>query len=104
MQVLCKFGGKVKDYAEKRGVRYINMLEHLEEIGLDYTTDTYDAGLHMNLSGAEKCARYLGGVLAEEFDLEDRRGEEKLSAEWEEKLTAYQAEIDLQKEKYGLSE
>lgn len=94
---------QVKTYAEKKGVRYINMLEHTEEIGLDYTADTYDAGLHMNLSGAEKCAAWLGRILAEDYHLADRRGEEVLAAEWDEKRAAYEAEIQEQKEKYGMA-
>ena len=77
-------------------MKYYNFLDVKEEIGLDYTTDTYDAGLHLNLSGAEKLSRYFGKILAEECGLESRRGEEALEAAWEEKLAAYQAEIDRQ--------
>lgn len=94
---------QVKAYAAEKGVRYINMLEVTDEIGLDYTTDTYDAGLHMNLSGAEKCAAWLGGILAEEYHLADRRGEEGLAAAWAEKIARYEKEIEEQKIKYGLS-
>ena len=35
------------------------------EIGIDYNTDIYDAGLHMNLSGAEKLSVWLGRLLIE---------------------------------------
>ena len=94
---------QVKAYAEKRGVRYINMLEKIDEIELDYTTDTYDGGYHLNLSGAEKCARWIGKILTEDFHLESRRGEADLEASWEKKIAAYQAEIEEQKEKYGLT-
>ena len=94
---------QVKAYAEKQGVRYINFLEHTEEIGLDFATDTYDAGQHMNLSGAEKCARWIGRILAEDYGVPDRRGEEALSAAWAGKLASYRAEIEEQKERYGLS-
>ena len=87
---------QMQDYAREHQLKYYNFLDVKEEIGLDYTTDTYDAGLHLNLSGAEKLSRYFGKILAEECGLESRRGEEALEAAWEEKLAAYQAEIDRQ--------
>ena len=97
-----EWDAQVKDYAARRGLRYINFLEHTEDIGLDYQTDTYDAGLHMNLSGAEKCAKWLGQILASDYGIPDRRGEAELRAIWAEKLSAYDAEITRQKKLYGL--
>lgn len=93
---------QVEDYARKNDLRYINFLELTEEIGIDYNTDTYDAGLHMNLSGAEKLSHYLGRFLIEEEGLLDRRGEADLSAAWEEKIAAYEAEKQYQYEYYGI--
>ncbi len=93
---------QVDAYAARRGLPYINFLELIDEVGLDYSTDTYDAGLHMNLSGAEKCARYIGKVLAADFAVPDRRGEADLSAVWDGKIEAYEAEIAEQKIKYGI--
>lgn len=95
---------QVEEYAAEHGLRYINFLELTDEIGIDYQTDTYDAGLHMNLSGAEKLAAYLGRVLAEEVGLPDRRGEEALQAVWEEKIAAYEAERQAQYQHYGMEE
>lgn len=93
---------QVEAYAEEHGRRYLNFLELGAETGIDYTTDTYDAGLHMNLSGAEKLSVWLGRYLQEEFALADRRGEAALAAEWEEKISAYNAEIEQQYQLYGL--
>ena len=93
---------QVEQYAEERGLPYLNFLELQEETGIDYTTDTYDAGLHMNLSGAEKLSRWLGAWLMENTSLTDRRGEPELSARWEEKLAAYGAEKQRQYEFYGI--
>lgn len=90
---------QVVDFAEAHDLKYINFLKYKDEIGLDYNQDTYDAGLHLNLSGAEKLTRYFGKILSEECGLEDRRGEAALSKEWEEKIEAYDAEIERQKEK-----
>lgn len=93
---------QVEAYAEEHGRRYLNFLELTEEVGLDYNTDTYDAGLHMNLSGAEKLADWLGAYLQKEFGLADRRGEAALNAAWESKIAAYYAEMDEQYEYYGM--
>lgn len=93
---------QVQEYADKHNLRYINFLELVEETGLDYSTDTYDAGLHMNLSGAEKLAKYLGKILAEEYQVPDRRNDEAWNVIWQEKIAFYEAEIERQKEKYGI--
>lgn len=93
---------QVEAYAAGRGLPYINFLELQAETGVDYATDTYDGGLHMNLSGAEKLSRWLGRWLMEHTSLTDRRGEEELSLRWEEKLSAYEAEKERQYEFYGI--
>lgn len=80
---------QMEEYAAKHGLRYINFLEHQEEIGIDWNTDTYDTGLHLNVYGAEKLSRYFGKILAEEVGLEDRRNEAELSAVWAEKCETY---------------
>ena len=84
---------QVEAYAEENDLQYINFLELIEETGLDFSQDTYDGGLHLNLSGAEKITEYLGRVLQEECSLPDRRGEAELSRVWEEKILAYEQEI-----------
>lgn len=81
---------QVVDYANAHGLDYINFLELIDEIGIDYDTDTYDEGLHMNLSGAEKCADYLGGWLAGHYGLDDLRDDEQVCAQWEEKVRFYE--------------
>ena len=50
---------QIVDYAEEHHLLYLNFLELFEETGIDLTTDTYDAGLHLNVFGAEKLASYL---------------------------------------------
>ncbi|MDE7223005.1 MAG: SGNH/GDSL hydrolase family protein [Acetatifactor sp.] len=87
---------QVEEYAAENELLYINFLELIQETGLDFTTDTYDAGLHLNLSGAEKITAYLGAVLQQEAGLSDRRGEEHLSEVWDEKLAAYEQEKERQ--------
>ena len=87
---------QMEEYAAEHNLVYINFLELIEECGLDFFTDTYDGGLHLNLSGAEKATRWLGEFLSTEAGLKSRRGEEALEAAWEQELSAYYAEIDRQ--------
>ena len=93
---------QIEEYAKKHDIRYINFLEKIEETGLDFTEDTYDGGLHLNLAGAEKITRYLGEVLKDEVRLEDRRSEPHLQEVWSGKIKAYEDEIIRQYEKYGM--
>lgn len=94
---------QVVAYAAEHELVYINFLELIDEIGLDFTKDTYDAGLHMNLSGAEKLSRWLGNYLSSEMSLADRRAETELAARWEDKIAFYEADKKAQYEKYGMN-
>jgi len=49
-----EWDAQVVAYAQEYDLPYYNMLKNSDEIGIDFSTDTYDGGLHMNLSGAEK--------------------------------------------------
>ena len=79
-------------YAEENDLLYINFLNHQEEIGIDWNTDTYDTGLHLNVYGAEKLSSYFGRILSEECGVADRRSDAGLSALWAEKTAAYDAQ------------
>lgn len=89
---------QIKDFADKHNLKYYNFLDVVEEIGIDYQTDTYDGGLHLNLSGAEKLSEYFGNILTTECNLESRRGEEELEVIWEKKLKKYNHDIENKKE------
>lgn len=87
---------QVEAYAEEHGLLYVNFLELTEEAGIDFAQDTYDAGLHMNLSGAEKLSRYFGQILTEETAVTDRRDEPALCETWEKKLAEYELDKEEQ--------
>lgn len=82
---------QIEDYAKERDLLYINFLEHQEEIGIDWNTDTYDRGLHLNVYGAEKLTKYFGEILKDSCDLPDRREDGKLAAAWAQKTATYHA-------------
>lgn len=81
---------QVVDYAEKYQLPYLNFYELLKETKIDFETDTYDGGLHMNLSGADKLSKYLGKVLKKEYGLTDHRKETELSEVYAKKLEFYE--------------
>lgn len=89
---------QMEEYAAEHDLLYINFLELTEETGLDFSQDTYDGGLHLNLSGAEKITAYLGEVLRREAGLKDRRGEKELAESWQEKAALYEKEKQRQYE------
>ncbi|MDR1642180.1 MAG: SGNH/GDSL hydrolase family protein [Clostridiales bacterium] len=73
---------QIKDWASKNNAGYVNLLEVPEQTGIDLNTDTYDAGLHLNVYGAEKAALFLGKYLSENYGMAGHRGEEAYEAEW----------------------
>lgn len=89
------------DYAAKHDLTYINFLELIDEVGLDFNTDTYDAGLHLNVFGAEKMSTYFGQILVDQFQLEDRRSEEHLAKLWQDKTGFYYAMKDDQHREFA---
>ena len=80
------------DYAAENGLAYYSLVGKDEEIGLDWSIDTYDKGLHLNVYGAEKFTSYFGKILAEKHGLTDCRGDAELSAIWDERIDAYYKE------------
>jgi hypothetical protein len=83
---------QIVDYADKYSLDYVNFLkeEVLTATGLDYSTDTFDAGQHMNLSGAEKLAVWFGAYLRDNAGLADHRGDNDLAAKWQSKIEYYE--------------
>ncbi|MCD8083984.1 MAG: SGNH/GDSL hydrolase family protein [Clostridiales bacterium] len=80
---------QIADYADEHGLAYINCIQAVDEIGIDFSQDTYDGGMHMNVYGAEKMSRYLGPMLQNVYGVKDRREDPELAAVWEEKCSYY---------------
>lgn len=88
-----EYEAQITAYAEKYGLAYYNFLNAAEEIGLDYSQDTYDGGLHLNLSGATKLTEYFGQILARDHGLPDHRTDPEIAGIYDEKLRQYDAAI-----------
>lgn len=69
---------------EYDGIEFLNTNDHLEEIGLDFSTDFYDV-THANYLGTVKFTSWLENYLIPQYGLEDRRGQEAY-AHWQEDL------------------
>lgn len=91
---------QIEDYAKTYDIPYINGLQDMEKIGIDFDTDTYDGGLHMNVYGAEKVSDYLGPILRE-TGLPDHRTDSELMKLWAEKEKRYEAEKESQRKEFA---
>lgn len=74
------------DIAQEYGVRYINFLD-MDLV--DYDTDCYDPGSHLNPSGARKVTDYLGTYITKNYDLPDHR-EDGDYDDWKDDYKLYQ--------------
>ncbi len=63
----------IQSYADTYGLEYIDFNLKCDEIGIDWSNDTGDAGDHINKYGAEKTTRYLMDYLNDNYDLPDHR-------------------------------
>ncbi len=82
---------QVTAYAAEHGLSYYNFIDDATAMGLDWNTDTYDGGIHLNVSGAEKLTRYFGQILADTSRAPDRRDDAALAAVWQARVDAYHA-------------
>ena len=80
--------------AEEMGVDYVDMNEGETKVDIDWTTETIDAGDHVNYFGARKVSEFVGGYLKEHYDLPDHRGDEEY-ASWDELANGwYKGDVD----------
>lgn len=83
----------LEKYAKENGLPYIDLNMRTKEIGIDWKTDSYDKGDHLNLHGARKVTAYMGKYLKENYSLPDHRGEDGYQ-EWENLSVQFFAEVD----------
>lgn len=93
-----EYDAQIEEYAAKHNLRFYNFTECIDEIGLDFSVDTYDGGLHLNLTGATKLSAYFAEILAEDHNLPDHRSEAETAAIYAEKLSRYDLEAKKESE------
>lgn len=84
----------LQDYIEKNGGHFLDCNEHLQEMGIDFSTDFYN-NYHVNVSGSTKFTSFIASYIQKDMNLPDRRGEHY--PEWD-SLAAGIPEFDLQTE------
>lgn len=89
-----EYDAQIADFARENSLAYYNFTACVDDIGLDFQTDTYDGGLHLNLRGAQKLSRYFGQILAQNHGIPDRRSEARIADIYNKKLAEYDAAID----------
>lgn len=73
---------------EEAGYPMLDLNACAGEMGLDFGTDFYDYGDHVNALGEAKCSDYLGSYLREHYTLPDRRGQAGYES-WDEAYALY---------------
>ena len=89
-----EYDAQIETYAAEHSLKFYNCLDYVEQIGIDYTTDTYDAGLHLNLDGATKLSCWFAEVLAADYSLTDHREDPDVNRIYDEKLRLYDEQLD----------
>jgi hypothetical protein len=87
-----EWDNQMEDYAEEHQISYYNLLEAAEEAGIDYSTDTYDGGFHLNVFGAEKLSTYFGSILVDNYGAETEKVDNSLKKYFEELTQKYRKE------------
>ena len=82
----------INAFAAEHGIVYENLRNYYDEIGVDFQTDTYDAGIHLNFTGAEKNSKFFATILKKHYDLTDFSGDPL----YDSKLAEYIKERDAQ--------
>ncbi len=80
---------QIVEYSRENDVDYYNFINLASVIGIDYSMDTYDGGLHLNLSGATKLSKYFAEILMTNYNLTNYRGDDI----YEDKLQDYNMAI-----------
>ena len=57
---------------------------YIDEIGLDWKTDSKDGGNHLNLYGAIKVSDYIAEYIHENLEIPDRRSDKNWNKEYKE--------------------
>lgn len=83
----------MKPIIEEYGFTFINFNQHYDEIGIDFATDYYDYGGHVNALGAAKCSAYLGKILQADYHLTDKRQQAGYES-WHQAYTIYKEESE----------
>ena len=81
---------RIVEYAEEKNLSYYNLIPKSEEMGIDWKTDSYDGGVHLNVYGAEKLSVYFADILVKYHGISDRRADATEAARWSTRVSTYE--------------
>ncbi|MBQ8209866.1 MAG: hypothetical protein IJZ35_04730 [Clostridia bacterium] len=88
-----KYINTAANIAEEYGVPFYNfMREYKDELALDYSTD-FANKQHLNHKGNTKLTRFFADILSKEYNITDKRGDEKYSS-WDDDAKVYYAQLE----------
>ena len=79
----------VQILADENDLPYLDLNLYVKDLQINWAQDTRDAGDHLNDIGAQKVSRFLAKYLKEQYDLPDRRTEERYAQTYEEAAAYY---------------
>ncbi len=89
-----EYDAQIQAFADEHDLSYYNFTENISDIGLDFSTDTYDGGLHLNLAGGVKLSCFFGQILVQDHGVTDRRGDPAVAEVYEEKLRVFDEAVE----------
>lgn len=78
----------LEEFARENALPYVDLNLKYRDIGIDWKTDSYDKGDHLNINGARKVTEYIGKYLSDNYRLPDRRNKDGWQ-EWDELSSQY---------------
>ena len=83
----------VQQLAGELDVDYIDLNTGKNRAQIDWSTDTFDGGDHLNLNGAKKATAKLGELLQDRYYLPDHSGESAYRS-WDEAYARYERVVN----------
>ena len=79
---------EVERYAKKKNLDFIDLNYYIDEMGIDWDTDTKDGGDHLNVSGALKTTKFFGEYITNKYKIENHKNDKKYNS-WHEEYNSY---------------
>lgn len=82
----------MSEAARELGIDFLDLNTGPDRVEIDWSSETRDAGDHLNYQGAVKVSRSLGGLLKAAYQLPDRR-QDSAYRHWGEALDSYKQTV-----------
>ncbi len=83
----------MEQVSKETGIPFINMNDGAHKVDIDWNTESYDGGDHVNYAGAKKVSEALADILVSQYNLEDHRTDPAYSS-FENAVAPYDAQVE----------